>query len=562
MTAQRRTFFVLLFSPLLFSLFLNCAEVAPPPGGEEDKRAPSIIQSSPNNGATLVPPGNEITFWFSEGVIRPTGSKPVFISPRQSRPPEIHWKSDRLTVRLAENFDSNQTYVLTIAPEITDWRRNKMDSSVTLAFSTGDKIDSGSISGYILSGGAAKGGILVGLYEMNSASTAISFDSVFPAYLSQSAADGSFKFRFLPPGQFVLIGFDDINRNERFNPHDEPFAVPDREINLGTTRLPENLYLELSPPASVEPKIVSAIVTADGLIKMRIDTKLRLDYLKENPNAIRFTSVSNSNKVHFAHAIYETHLDTSSVLTVYSQIIDSGTFNISLQIDSELAPIIYEGLSIGKLKDKNPPLVLEFLPADQQIFKKDAQLGLIFNEPIDAAKTTSGTFSLKKDTLESLNLVPRWSDPFHASFETGNLEEGMRYTLSLAEFEIADMAGNLLGDSIFTYDFAIISSDSLGSASGTVFVELVKKETAARHLTFTNVQTKQRFDLKVAGNNFTTDLPAGKYLLSGFLDENGNAIRDIGSVRPYTFAETFSKSSDTISVRARFETAGIEFRFK
>ncbi|HEX2896437.1 MAG TPA: Ig-like domain-containing protein, partial [candidate division Zixibacteria bacterium] len=228
MTAQRLYFFVLLFSPVILILILNCAEVAPPPGGEEDKLPPTIIQTSPVNGATLVAPGREITIWFSEGVIRPVSSKPVFISPRQSELPEIHWKSDRLTVRLAEDFDSNQTYVLTVAPEITDWRRNKMDSTVTIAFSTGDKIDSGSISGYILTSGAPKGGILVGLYEMNPNSTEIPYDSVFPAYLSQSAADGSFKFRFLPQGEFALIGFDDINRNERYNPLDEPFAVPDR----------------------------------------------------------------------------------------------------------------------------------------------------------------------------------------------------------------------------------------------------------------------------------------------------------------------------------------------
>ncbi|HEX2896577.1 MAG TPA: Ig-like domain-containing protein, partial [candidate division Zixibacteria bacterium] len=342
----------------------------------------------------------------------------------------------------------------------------------------------------------------------------------------------------------------------------EPFAVPDREINLGTTRLPENLYLELSPPLSIQPKIVSAIVTADGLIKMRLNTKLQLDYLKENTGAIRFISASDSNKVYYARAFLESHLDTSSILTVYSQKIDSGKYSVSLQSDSATPPIIYDGLSVGEIKDKNLPLVLEFIPKDKQVFKKDAKLELLFNEPIDTAKTTTGTFSLKLDTLTSLNLVPRWSDPFHASLETSNLEEGGRYTLSLAEFEISDLAGNLLGDSIFTYEFIIISSDSLGSASGVVLVELAKKENAAKHLTFTNVQTKQTFDLKVTGNNFSTDLPAGKYLLSGFLDENGNAIRDVGSVRPNTFAETFSKSSDTISVRARFETAGIEFKFK
>jgi len=544
------------------SLLLNCAEVAPPPGGEEDKQAPTVIETAPANGAIKVKPGREITFWFSEGIIRPTTTKPVFISPRQKRAPEIQWKSDGLVVKLAENLDSNQTYVVTLTSEIADWRRNKMDSAVTIAFATGEKIDSGSVSGFILADGKPKSGIMVGLYEFPSAGTQIVYDSIYPSYLIPSAADGSFRFRFLPANKYVMAAFEDINRNEKFNEGEEPFAVSDREIDIDNTRSIDSLYLEISEPAGLQPAIVSALFSADGLARMRLNTKLRLDYLKNNPGAISFSSKSDANRIFKAQALLESHLDTSSVLTAYLPDRDTGSFIIRVSHDSTAAAMIFDSLIVTEKKDKNLPVILKFSPDDRAHFKKEINLALLFSEPIDKTKLTSGTFVLMNETGQIVSVPSDWSDPFHLSFQAEELEAGRRYTLNVAEFEIADLAGNLLGDSIQSFSFSVLDSDSLGAVSGTVMVQLPNKLNSVKRLTFTNILRKESYDVNVSGNTFTTELPAGKYMVSGFLDDNNNGRRDLGGVRPYSLAETFTKSADTISVRARFETAGIEFKFK
>lgn len=562
MSGQRLFAVAVLFFLSLAFLILDCAEVSPPPGGEEDKLPPTIIETSPANGAINVPPGNEITFWFSEGIIKPATARPIFISPRQTLPPELHWKSDRLTVKLAENLETNQTYVLTLTSEISDWRRNKMDSTVTIAFSTGESIDSGSVNGFMTSAGERKGGVLVGLYEASSPNSEIIFDSIYPSYLTQSAKDGSFRFRFLPETKFVMVAFEDINRNERYNPLEEPFAVSDREISLGSLKHMDGLYLELSAPAAKQPEIVSALFTADRLIRIRLNTNIQLDYLKNYPMNIKFSTKSDSSRIHEAQAFLESHLDTSSVLTVFANSLDTGAFIIAIQYDSTVDPITYDGVTIGELKDKNRPVIVEFLPPDRSQFKKDLKITALFSEPIDKSRLTAGTFSLANGDSQVVNVIANWNDAFHLSVETDTLAEGGRYTMSMAEFEIVDLAGNIMGDSIKSFSFSVLSSDSLGSISGTLLMELPKKDKSTKQLSFTDLKSRQSFELKVTGNSFTTELPSGKYLMSGFLDENNNSRRDLGSVRPYTFAETFSQSTDTISVRARFETAGIEFKFK
>jgi hypothetical protein len=68
--------------------------------------------------------------------------------------------------------------------------------------------------------------------------------------------------------------------------------------------------------------------------------------------------------------------------------------------------------------------------------------------------------------------------------------------------------------------------------------------------------------LHLSGRDFKIDVPAGKYLVSGFLDTDGDGRRGLGSAVPYRFSETVLVYTDTIAVRARFETAGVQLEFK
>ncbi len=53
----------------------------------------------------------------------------------------------------------------------------------------------------------------------------------------------------------------------------------------------------------------------------------------------------------------------------------------------------------------------------------------------------------------------------------------------------------------------------------------------------------------------------GKYFLSGYMDLNHNQAFDLGLVNPYSPMEPFAVYPDTIYVRSRWETEGIELKF-
>ena len=104
--------------------------------------------------------------------------------------------------------------------------------------------------------------------------------------------------------------------------------------------------------------------------------------------------------------------------------------------------------------------------------------------------------------------------------------------------------------------------DSLGSVSGRVSFGPGVDSAGTTHLLFRPVTGSVVFEKVPEGESFNYSLPPGKYFLSGFLDNNNNGRHDFGNLYPFAFAEKATIHPDTIRVRARFETADIEFIFE
>ena len=543
---------------ILSSLVIGCAEVAAPPGGEVDRQAPRVIKTYPANASTGVSPSREIIFWFSEGILRPKSENAIFIAPRPKAAPELKWKADRLTILLAEQFEPNQTYVVSLAANISDWRNNRMDSSVTVAFTTGQTIDSGSVGGVVFQNDKPRSGILVGLYESTDPGTNINYDSVYPGYMTSTAKDGSFRFKYLPTRHFRLIAFEDINRNEKFNPEREPYAVSDREIDFGTELLLDNLFLELTEDISDSVSIISAAKTSDGLIKVRLNKAVKTSEV----DAVSLTSVVDSTKI-VSWSFMESSLEISAVYSFSVKNPDTGSYDLNFIFDNGSDTLTHRGLNISATADKSAPTLFSFEPEDKVHFLNDLNISAAFSEPIDHSKLTSQTFLLvnSAETMTSLNY--EWINDFVLKLlPQDSLLDGESYRVLIAEFELSDLTGNLMGDSITEKKFRLIDVESLGSVSGGIASNLTKIDSGAVRISFINLKDKQSYDLRLLNRTFEMVLPAGKYLLSGYIDEDDSGQRGRGSVLPYAFAETYFKYDDTISVRARFETAGIELEVK
>ena len=223
---------VILLGVLSVVLF-GCAEIVAPPGGEPDKTPPQLVESYPPSGETNVAADNKIRLTFSETLVRPTSDKAVFITPRPRQDPEIKFKGREIRISLAEFFSQDQTYVVTVNNSVADLRRNKLAEPTIVAFSTGEVIDTGAISGRVFDGNTPVSGALVGMWRIDSDSAELDYDSLYPNYTSTTNQEGAFSFLYLPAGLFRLVAFKDGNRNELLEWGEEAFAVPDRAIDIG-----------------------------------------------------------------------------------------------------------------------------------------------------------------------------------------------------------------------------------------------------------------------------------------------------------------------------------------
>ncbi len=549
---------------IILSLLLayGCAEIGRPPGGEVDRLAPELVSSYPENGALEVLPGREIEILFTERVAEPSRGRPVFISPRQAKEPKVKWSGERLRIILEEPFVADQTYIVSVSSEVKDLRGNRLDSAVSIAFSTGGAIDTGRVAGKVLRSGKEAVGMLVGLYDPQALGDSAIYDSVYPTYLTSTSKSGEFAFPFLPEGEYRLIGFEDKNRDERLNPGREEFALPDREIFVGGDLPVDSLVMSMTKYDTLSPAILTAVGTRDNLVRIRLNKPVTMSLLGSHPSNLLLRPLDDSLRVYPAHGLLEADQEESATLTAYLGELPEGEYAVELTYSVDQPPLRFDSLSFEVQEDDALPTIVGFEPDEKPQFVQQIEMQMRFSEPIDTSRLSDQSFVLWQGEGTPVNLSWKWKDPFRLEFASSDLAAGQKYRLDATEFELIDLTGNVLGDSLKSYPFATLNDDSLGSASGETSVLIADRVDSPVQLTFKSVTDGRIFDVAVDNKKFDLILPPGKYLLSGFIDHDTNEERFDGSLFPFRLAETQAFHADTVAVRARFETAGIVFEFK
>ena len=137
---------------VLGSMFFSpsCANTTTPPsGGKKDTIPPVITNISPLPGTTGVPVHNtHIVITFNE-YVTVKDPKSIFLSPPLEKTPKYRIRGKSLVVYFESDLDSNTTYTLDLTNAIADNNEGNMYPGYTLAFSTGDNIDTMALTGVV-----------------------------------------------------------------------------------------------------------------------------------------------------------------------------------------------------------------------------------------------------------------------------------------------------------------------------------------------------------------------------------------------------------------------------
>ena len=216
-----------------FALTLTrCANVVTPTGGPKDLTPPRVTEARPANHSTGFS-GRRIEIDFDEYITLENALQNVLFSPPLANKPDIKLSNKTVVIRFKEDLRPNTTYTIQFGSAVKDFHEGNLFKDYVYTFSTGEQLDTLSVSGKVLNADDMKPAedFWVGLYHHGS-------DSLFeqplrraPDYLAKTDKEGRFSLHGLPDESFLVFALKDMNANLYYDMPNESIAFIDTLID-------------------------------------------------------------------------------------------------------------------------------------------------------------------------------------------------------------------------------------------------------------------------------------------------------------------------------------------
>ena len=202
---------------VLFSagILFACANVGNPNGGPYDEKPPRMVSSKPAINQ-LNYKGNRIEITFDEYIKIDNPSENVIITPPQKQSPVIQAIGKKIRVELRDTLLEETTYTVDFTSSIRDNNEDNALENFSMAFSTGDVLDTLIISGILFNAEDLEPvqNTLVGIHR-DLSDTAFTKTSLLRT--SKTDERGRFIIRNVSPGSYRVFALEDKNRNYAYD---------------------------------------------------------------------------------------------------------------------------------------------------------------------------------------------------------------------------------------------------------------------------------------------------------------------------------------------------------
>ena len=220
------------FCLFVFLLFIGCARMGQPDGGWYDDEPPKVIGSTPADRSVNVS-SQKITILFDEFIKLEDATNKVIVSPPQLEMPEIKAAGKKIVVELKDSLKENTTYTIDFSDAISDNNEGNPMGNYTYSFSTGERIDTFEVSGYVLDASDLEPvkGILVGLYDDLADSA---FKTKPMIRVSRTDSRGRFVVKGVAPGTYRAYALQDADGDFLFGQKGEMIAYSHQTFEPGS----------------------------------------------------------------------------------------------------------------------------------------------------------------------------------------------------------------------------------------------------------------------------------------------------------------------------------------
>lgn len=521
---------------LLFLLFMmvalwQCARRGTPSGGERDTTPPALIQATPPNLSTNFN-RKTIRLKFDEFIKLEDVQNQLVISPPLKYIPEIKPQgvtSKFIEITFKDTLRENTTYTINFGQSIVDNNEGNPNSFLTYVFSTGDYIDSLSVSGAVKDAykRSAEEFISVMLYEIDSIYNDSTIYKYPPNYITNTLDSlPLFSLKNLKAGEYALVAIKDEGKNNVFDQRSDKIGFLKNTISLPTDSIYLlNLFKEVPDYSISVPSYVAKNHIIFGYQGLEEDFKITP--LTILPDSVKTLMVKNQEKDTIDYWLTPTDMD-SIIFTVTNEkqgLID--TFVVKtrkLDLDSLKVTTSHS----GKLNFEDNFHLL----ANTPIQKIDTSKIAILDKD-----TLQTPFTLKLDSIKN---------KLDVNFE---IVDNQKYNVILLPGAIEDFFG-MQNDTIISRlsttsyaDYGNLTLNLSGAVEYPILVELTDAE---------GEKIREVYATKPQSFEFL-NLDPNNYGVRIIFDENENGKWDTGNYLKKLQPEPITYYPDLIEIRANWE---------
>ncbi len=555
---------------VLAAFFWGCAGQVPPGGGPVDTIPPRIIRTMPDTNSVRVSV-HSITLGFSEYVNRRSVEESIFISPYVGEL-EFEWDGKEVTARFSEPLKENTTYVVNVGTDVTDMQAgNRMAAGYTLAFSTGDSIDRGFVSGRVFD--EKPEGVMVFAYRLNG----IRPDTLDPShtrpdYITQTGRNGVFALSHLSLGAYRVIAVRDEYRDLTYQRQLDQYGVTTGDILLRPGRPGiADVWFRLAKEDTSRPFLAG--VRARDRYRIGIRFSEPIDSASFARASVRVVDTLNGTSVPVA-LLYQERLQPAQAGILLAAPLDSpATYRVRVRGVADMSGNLIDSAAPGDLlagvlvpDTLRPHIGLRDLRDSARAVVIEPTLELLFTDPVAQAPLGKGVRLLDSVRAQvDCRLV--WTGPASIALVPRRpLFSRAWYALTVTMDSLRSLRGLGYRDSTYRLRFQTMDLRATGVLAGSVEDTTGKEGKGRVFVTAASVDLNPPRSVTLVldrPGSFTFPiLPEGKYGISGFRDADSSGNYSPGLPFPFVPSERFAVYPDTIRVRARWTVEGAILRFK
>ncbi len=579
---------IVFFVFMIFVIY-RCAHPVMPSGGMKDTKPPEILKTEPPNKSARFAT-NKFTITFDEFIQLDNITQKVLISPPMKKLPDFKVKGKSLQVKFMEDLRPNTTYSINFSDAITDITEGNAILNYTYIFSTGDRVDSMSVSGDVYNAFDLKPVENVSVMLYKDDNDTIPLDSmpfrVQPYYLSKTDKNGHFVLTGLANVPYLIFALNDLNANYIFDQPGEDIAfldslvqpeyiVPmekDTSISDSSVFVPDSVFLE-NPQSLIDSLDQDSVKQYEH---QETNYELFLFNQKDSTQKVLGTRLLRKNVVEFAFAwpaedvdietlnfsadtlwyLVEMSPDKDTVMWYIKNLpVDTLDFLIMHGADTldrffqRLSPIEMLAKNRNKKKDKEGKKeYLKFTSNIKGTLRLDKSADLVFDYPV--AKVISDSILLVEGSDSTYQPEFYFSDSLHLKMVFPlKLKEETRYALVIPDSSVIDWNGLHNQEKTIGFttkslrDYGIFVIDLKPAQEINYILQLMTdKEVVKRETCFSS-------DTTITFNY----LMPGDYILKVIYDANGNKKWDSGNYIYEIQPEKVDFYPKKLTIRANWE---------